>query len=263
MRHMQPTRQSGFTVVEMIIVIAIIPIILVIFSTIFVNASIDSLRSNAKTGLSIQAMRSLNFIEQSVKTSREFLETTPTNYSDPFASTSGSSSSWSFRGKSADSRVLILDQYATTSNALSLHRLPVYKKDAPYSCSDPTRKLYNEKIHYLNVFFVKDKVLYRRTLTDRVSTPCPDDVQAQKQSCPPDNLSSNNCYDKVRDEILATGVDSFSVKYYDVDATLDNAYDSSGIIKAADKVEVTIKLSDENKKNINGSFSQIMTKGNV
>ena len=261
MRHIQHIKQNGVTVVEMVIVLTVIPILLVIFSVIFINSSIESLNSNAKTGLSIQATRALNFIEQSVRTSREFFTTAPSSYTDPFQP---NGTTWNYRGSSSQSRVLILDQYATTSNSLSAGRLPVYKKGTPFDCSDSTRKPYNEKIHYLHIFFVKDKNLYRRTLTDRVSVICPNDTQAQKQSCPADRLYSSNCKTKVRDETIATGVESFIVEYYDEDgdAIATNAYSLPDVPRVSERVKITLKLADEKKKNINASFSQTMTKGN-
>ena len=264
----QSNKQCGLTSVELIVVLTILPIILIIFSTIFINASIESLRSNARAQLAIKSRRGLSFIEESVRTSREFLAVMPSNYSDHFTmdgTHSRPGTPWSYKGKSSNSRVLILDQYATTGSSSVSTRLPVHKKDSPYNCSDPKLKHYNEKIHYLHIIFVRDRVLYRRTIVDKTATACPGDIQIQKQSCPQEQEDwdwDKGC-EEVMDEEITDNVDSFTVEYYDKNNKLiNNAYSSPTTLQQADRVKTHLKLADKKKKDINFSLSRMMTKGN-
>lgn len=262
----QSNKQCGLTSVELVVVLTILPIILIIFSTIFINASIESLRSNARAQLAIKSRRGLSFIEESVRTSREFLPDMPSNYFDHYAMDGNDphqpGTPWSYKGKSSNSRVLILDQYATKGSSLGPARLPVYKKDAPYSCSDPNLKHYNEKIHYLHTIFVRDRVLYRRTIVDKTATACPGDIQIQNLSCPPFWVrGGKGCKD--RDEQITDNVDSFTVEYYDKNNKLiNNAYSSPTALQQADRVKIHLKLAHEKKKDINFSLGRMMTKGN-
>lgn len=265
-RGNQSNKQCGLTSVELVVVLTILPIILIIFSTIFINASIESLRSNARAQLAIKSRRGLSFIEESVRTSREFLPDMPSNYFDHYAMDgdrpSRPGTPWSYKGKSSNSRVLILDQYATKGSSLGPARLPVYKKDSPYNCSDPKLKHYNEKIHYLHIIFVRNRVLYRRTIVDNKATACPGDIQIQKLSCPPDWAGwGKGCEDM--DEQITDNVDSFTVEYYDKNNKLiNNAYSSPTALQQADRVKIHLKLAHKKKKDINFSLGRMMTKGN-
>lgn len=259
MQPMHHIKQRGMTVLELMVSLVVIMVIVLTFSVIFTNAYTDILVSNAKTTLASRTMRALSMIEYDVRTTREFLETTPSGYHDHYRPRAGAG--WQHHGGGSTSRVLLLDQYATASQSLSPHRLPVYIRGT-FACHDPHQRRYNPQLHYLSLYFVKDQTLYRRTLTNTITPLCPGEAQAQRQSCPPHlNPASWHQTCQARDEIIATDVEEFSVYYHTQAGPINDAYTRGGALVDADYITITLKLTNT-AHNTTSSLTQLMTKGN-
>ncbi|MDO4773741.1 MAG: prepilin-type N-terminal cleavage/methylation domain-containing protein [Candidatus Saccharibacteria bacterium] len=260
MRLTHHINQHGMTVIELMVSLVVIMVILLTFSVIFTHAYTDILVSNAKTTLASRTMHALSFIEHDVRTAREFLETAPSVYNDPYGPTPGAQ--WNHRGNGSKSRVLLLDQYATTSPSLSPHRLPVYTRGT-FACHDIHQKRYNPQLHYLSLYFVKDRTLYRRILTDTTTPLCPGETQAQRQSCPPQlHPASRHHSCQARDEVIATDVEEFIVQYHTQTSPITDAYTKSGAVVDADYITVTLRLTDTTHADTTSLLTQLMTKGN-
>lgn len=260
---MQPTlrtSQHGMTVLELMVSLVVIIVIVVTFSVIFTNAYTDILVSNAKTALASRTMRALSFIEHDVRTARGFLETVSGAYHDAYITLPGGQ--WRHHGTGGTDRILLLDQYATASQSLSPHRLPVYTQGT-FSCYDPSQKRYNPQLRYTSLYFVKDHTLYRRTLTDTTTPLCQGEAQAQRQSCPP-YLAPGSWHHacQARDEIIATDVEGFSVTYYSQTGPITDAYTNPGALVDADYITVTLQLTDRHHTKTSSILTQLMTKGN-
>lgn len=235
----------GFTIVELVTVMTIIPIIVGTLIFFFVYAYRDSYIENEESRLAAASYNAFMYIEQSVRTSDEFLVKVDTPYVDPYGphniGTAGSEA-WSYKGVSRDADVLILDQYATSANGLNAQRLPVYRSDGTFNCT--TQKQYQPKLKYIQVIFVRDRSLYRRTLTNTSAPLCSGDAQSQKQSCPPELSGSWNAVCRVRDEVLASEITTFRVDYYQDNrpSSLIDAYNSSDplVLEPSDYIIVTL-----------------------
>lgn len=205
------SKQSGFTVSELIVAIAIATILMIGIITILVNlagsgASVirttEQIRTNQNTISDIQA---------DMPITARFLAT-PT-LTDPSASESPlSGNGWKIYGSNENSRILILQTYATTRATQDPDRKIVYFDDGAGGCPVGRTPVMNNII-----YFVKDTTLYRRLLREPASSPsaayCAGQTIAQQQTCTTPNTSVNpTC--TTRDVVVAKNIRRFSVQYY-------------------------------------------------
>ena len=262
-------RGRGFTIVELIIVITVLGLIFPL-SIMIINSYKDTVFSDDKVKTSVLAQRALYYMDDSVRVASAFLTAVPSPFTDaygPHNAGSSGSEAWSYKGDSASSRVLMTQSYATTVNPSSTGRLPVYENTPAFNCT--TQMHYQTQLPFVTVYFVKDSVLYKRTLTDTTTALCPGNTQQQKQSCPPYIAKASldaSC--QARDEVLITNVNSFSVAYYQsssdgTSTQLDSDYTSTDptILVSADYAVVTITTSTRNGQVMN-TISQRLTKVN-
>lgn len=262
---MQPTlrisRQRGATIVELVVVITVLAIILPVFVYALLNGYRDAYTSHNRNEVANKAAIALAAVESRVRSAREYLVSLPADYTDPYGP-NNTGTSWSFKG-SADKNVLILDQYATSTNMLGSERKPVYRSDGAFSCV--TEKYYLPELHYVTILFVRNNTLYQRTVTNTTAPLCPGDQMAQKQSCPPELQASWNAVCQVRDEILSTNVTAFTVEYYQNNnpASIIDAYPSNDpdILQPADYILVNITTTTDNGSLTNTALMR-MSKGN-
>ncbi|MGV9001741.1 MAG: prepilin-type N-terminal cleavage/methylation domain-containing protein [Candidatus Saccharimonadaceae bacterium] len=273
MLHTQPINRlyrerGGFTMVEVAIVVVIVGLIFPLFAFIL-SMYHDAYYLDEKVRMSNETSQALWYMEDGVRVSNGFLTAVPSQYVDPYGphdlGTSGGEA-WSYKGDSSASRVLITQNYATTTNALSTGRQPVFENTPTFNCT--TQMYYQPQLEYTSIYFVKNRTLYYRLITDKTTALCAGNAQQQKLTCPPYIISSRNASCETNDEVLATNVSNFSVAYYHIvqDGTstqLDPTYTSTDptILSTADYVEVTITQSVRNNA-ISISLKQRMTKVN-
>lgn len=260
MRRILPTRLrqlSGFTLVEVVIVMVIVGVIFPVFATLLVNMYHDSVVSREMVSMSTEANTALYYMDESVRNSHAFLIGVPEEFPDaygPHNLGTGSGQAWSYKGDSAKSRVLISKNYATSTNPQNSTRTPVFIYTPAFNCT--TEMYYQPQLSYLAIYFVRDNTLYRRTLTDTDTPLCAGSTQQQKTSCPPDvPVGERDASCAANDETLATRVSEFSIVYYqtsvDGDATaLDPDYTSEEptALASADYALVTLELSSRGGK---------------
>ena len=237
------------TLVEVSIVIVMLGIIFPVFMMLVVNSYRDTFALDDKQRTSSQIMQALSYIEDTVTNSNAFMATLPTPYVDPYGKNNAGTAgveAWSYKGTAPTDRVLIVQNYATTTNALNTGRQPVFKNTVDFNCT--TEMSYQPQLTYATIFFVKDSTLYKRLITDRTSALCPGNVQYQKLTCPPYIAApGRNAACQANDEVLVNNVSNFSISYFQLAAAatgtpVDPGYTSTDptVLNEADYVNVTI-----------------------
>jgi len=269
MRRMRATRHlrdQGMTLVEVIIVVAIMGVLIPVFAVVLIGSYRDSSYTNERAQVTNQVLQGLQFMEDGVKAANAYKVDMASPYTDAYGphnlGTAGAEA-WSYKGSSSTSRVLIISSYATTQASLGTGRLPVYRSDGTFNCT--TQKQYEPKLEFLTIFFVRNGTLYRRVLNDRVSPLCAGEVQSEQQSCPPEIApGSLDASCQTRDEVMARNVVNFSVTYWqDTYVSQIDAYNSSDptILDGADYITVDLGMSTHNGQ-VTQSMTERMTKIN-
>ena len=249
MRH-TPRFNRGYTLIEIVVAIMVFSIIVLVFGIALTSSYDAAFVSKARSQTAVTLQNAMDIIEKDVRYSVEFNGTTEAPYTDLYGrSTTQSANSyiWNYNGLGDDSRVLILSNYASSMRSSSDARRPIYIKrvDANliYSCTNMPE--YLPKLQYRTIYFLQDKKLYRRILTDTTTAICDGQTQAQKQSCPATAFSGTTpAICKARDEIVAQNVSAFSVTYYkDADTLVDNQYRPNGESFLIEADLVTVKLT--------------------
>ena len=276
MLHTRHTNQAarsgekGLTIVELVLVIVLLGILFPIFASLLVTMYHDSFYLNDKVKSSAQITQALFYMEENVRSANSFQTAVASRFSDFYgahnAGTAGAQA-WSHKGDSVKSRVLITQNYSTTTNSLNSGRQPVFTNSPSFNCT--TELYYQPQLTYMTLYFVKDQTLYRRLLTDKVTPLCPSNTQQQKQTCPPyisDASRHGSC--EAYDEALVNNVTDFTVAYYQVsiDGTskqIDDTYTSTDamVLAPADYATVTITVSSRGGA-VSNTMTQRMTKVN-
>ena len=253
-RHTKNTfsRKSGFTLVELVIVVIILGVLFPVLSTLFVNTYHDVYISDNKVKTSTAIMQALDYMTDTVQTSSSFQTGVSSPFTDAYgANNLGSSGAqaWTYKGTSSTNRVLITKNYATSINTLNTGRQPVFENTPDFNCT--TQMYYQPQLTYTVIYFVNNSTLYRRLLTDTTTSLCAGNSQQQKQTCPPYIASGSwdsSC--QANDEVLMTNVSGFSVDYYQISSggtstQIDPTYASTDptVLSAADYANVTLTAS--------------------
>lgn len=248
---------SGFTIVELNVVIIMIPIIIALFILALYQISENNSRQSSKLALNDTLQLAVDTIEKDVKLSNSFAEVLPAEFTDPYG-IDNSGTPWNFAGTSSTSRALLLSAVATSQNNLTNTRTPIYNGPTSFNCAE--QMTYNPLLTYMVIYFVRNQNLYRRTLTSSDTTLCNGPVY-QKQSCPPELSATWNAICKARDEKIASNVVTFSIDYYTLQETspLSTIYSSPDQedMKTIDDAEITLGLS-RGKGNYAASSSQTL-----
>lgn len=266
--HINKQKNSGFTMVEVAVVVLIVGMLFPLFSFIL-NMYHDAYFLDEKVKMNNEGAQALWYIEESVRISNSFLAVVPSEFVDAYgpnnAGTAGAQA-WSYKGSSPTSRVLMTRNYSTTANALNTARQPVFKNSGTFNCT--TEMFYQPQLTYISIYFVRNNTLYYRVLTDKTSPLCPGNVQQQKLSCPPEITSGRHASCEADDEVLARNVSEFSVKYFRIleeglSEQIDSTYTSTNpdVLLVADYAEVTLTESVRGGA-IRSSLTQRMTKVN-
>ncbi|HXH04820.1 MAG TPA: hypothetical protein VNI82_00125 [Candidatus Nitrosotenuis sp.] len=238
--------------------------------TVFLAALINLLQTVSKDRIQLELNSSsqlaLDLIERDIRYSTTFATSLPSQFPDPYGATNsgtGGTNAWSHKGvpASTSKRALILRAQATNLNPYALERKQVfvngsvsnpYTVDPALDCS--TKLTLNPRLPYYTIYFVRDSVLYRRTLTDTSTGLCATagNVQHQRLSCPPELRSTWNASCSAQDEVAVRDVTNFSIDYYQRDednptifTLISDAYTSTdpGVLIPARDAEVNLTLS--------------------
>lgn len=219
-KRTQRAQQSGFTLIEMLVVAPIVILTIGAFLTVIINMTGEVLASRASTKLTYDVQDALNRVEQDVKLSSSFLATnsvlgTNQGYNDDstaFVNATGS-----------NGPMLILNMVGTTGNPISTATSYVYLKNQPNDCSAPQQ---NTPLTYNIVYFVKNNTLFRRTImptnyNDTTNTVC--GTPYQQPSCSPSfmDAQASSVFCKTKDVELVKGItpSTFFIQYFNGEST--------------------------------------------
>ncbi len=257
---------SGVTVVELIVVMVVMGILLAYFAAILTSLYGESFIVKARSQADSTLQAAFDIIEKDIRYSVGFRHTNQAPFVDTFgmSTAEGSGYNWSYNGSGAENRTLLLVSNASNQRSSSTIRKPVYARTTSYNCLE--QMVYQPKIQYMTVYFVRDNVLYRRILIDTITDRCPGQTMAQLQSCPAavvDGGLSATSACKARDEAIARNVTTLAVEYYDSNGdALENQYVSGheNDINDALGAKVTIKIAPN--KDVERSRSMRITRVN-
>lgn len=235
--------EDGFTLVELIVVITLIPLIIAAFISTLYGIVNDGQQQTFQLKLDEDARDAIHSIEQDIRTGTSFAASIPTTFTDPYGP-DNAGTAWSFSGSSVSSRSLLIMGLATTASNQSQNRTPIYVDGPVYNCT--TEIGLNPILPVMTIYFVRDRVLYRRILTDTTSIVC-GGVMSQKQSCPIELMGSWNIVCRARDEVRARNVSSLQIDYYRERQTTPEAGvyadPSAENMALLDDAEVTLTLT--------------------
>jgi Tfp pilus assembly protein PilE len=275
MRHIQRINsllknQQGLTIVELTIVLVLMGLLMPILFVFLVNTYKDTFIFDDRVKTSTEMKQALWYMEDNIRISNTFLTNVPPPYADVYGAgdtvSANATQLWSYKGVPASTtkRVLISQSFATNGNTLDTGRKPVFVNTPEFDCADQI--WYQPQLSYISVYFLKGTTLYKRVITDRTTSLCPNSVQQQKQSCPPSIAQgSRHASCQANDEVLVNNVTGFSVKYFQISqdgssTLIDPSYNTTDL-SAADYAMVTITTSTRNGTMIN-TMEQRMTKVN-
>lgn len=229
------SRATGFTLVEMLIIAPLALLVIAGFIALMVTMVGDAIANHNRNSMTFDIQSALNSIEQDVRLSTQFLDTSGTLITPQGKNDSTSA----FTSTSGD---LILGEIATTKNPLDPTRGFVYY-NAPFNCNTPSQVFKNPIYFNTIIYFVRNGSLWRRTYVPNPSgTPC--NTPWQVNSCFPGYTNTTRC--KTSDSEIMDNVDSISISYY------VNPEDTTPVAASAAKTASTIKVTINGKQTAAG-----------
>jgi len=240
------TKQSGFTLVEMLVVAPLVLIVVAGLVSAMVAMIGDSLIANSRVNTAYGLQDTLNQIEQDTRVTTNFMGTF--NYLSSPQGRNGSTSAFSY----SSNEDLILTQQATTSSPYNTTRDLIYYADQPAACGSGdmsgNRALADRVIYFLNT---STKTLWRRTIvnpwnlnsTHDGSTVC--NTPWQRDSCPQGSTISNTPSSTCQsvDQKMLDNVTDFTPTFYD----------SSNNVVTDPTQAVNVKVSITVQQGVSGS----------
>lgn len=220
---MKKQRTTGFTLIEVLVIIPVVILIVVVFIAAIVAVTGSSLKTRMSNQLVYELQDTLNTMEQDIKLSSGFLST---NSSDTQSTTLSLQSPQGINdGGAAFNNVglnypdtsspvnptLILLAHATNKNPQDPSRALVYLANQPNACA-ATTVTQNTPLAYNVVYYINNDALWRRVImpsnyaTSGVACSSP----WQQPSCSPGQTSS---FCKTDDSELLNGIDSVRYTY--------------------------------------------------
>lgn len=195
-------RESGFTILEILIALPLASVLSIVLASTMFNQYGELLQGAARSRLRMEGEILLLSLEDELLFSTDFASAKSTDLSDAYAPSGG----WTSNTTPTDT--LIVYETALTADRRDANRDFVYKKASTCSSS------YNIAINNL-MYFTADnptddyRTLYRRTLVPQYAT-C--GTNFKKQTCPAATVVSP-CTSA--DSVLSNKVVDFQVEYFD------------------------------------------------
>jgi type II secretory pathway pseudopilin PulG/formylglycine-generating enzyme required for sulfatase activity len=195
-------KPSGFTIVELLIIIPIVVIIAGVFIGAIITMTGDVLAGRASNMLSYDIQDALKQIEQDVSLSGGFLAT---NNFDPVTPQGSNNDTTKFKNANATNPALILNIYATTSSPLNYSRKLAYISSQPNQCN--SSQVDNNSSLMMNVvYFVKDGTLWRRVIAPNGYSKISCNTPWQQPTCKIDYNPATDTFCKAKDTKLVEGI---------------------------------------------------------
>lgn len=259
MQHMRHSKENGFTLTELAVVMVIIAMVVGVFSQMLIASNQSASKSKAMVDINRSLHNSMDAIETDVRQAVRFKASGYDGY-DTFASDKnipGTPHRWSYMNTpyiKGTKTALILLQYATTTGRGSDTREIVYLRTPRFDCG--ANKTQQPKYKKIVVYFLNDGELHRRTIYNDLL-----DTYGHLYTGAPGNYfcMSHAEADKFKsritkthqDAILATGVSEFKVEYNEGSKPVAHQYDPvksyPGILDTADSAKITLKIQSPTK----------------
>ncbi|MDO8335251.1 MAG: prepilin-type N-terminal cleavage/methylation domain-containing protein [Candidatus Saccharibacteria bacterium] len=206
--------QRGFTLVEVAIVAPIMILVALSIVAILITLVTSTIRPNATSMLMQQQEKAFDVIESDINNSYVYISSTSSSgflSSLPSGFTDSSPSDYSSPPSGTTVlRLQTFNQIVNPSDTTGTKVIPAFK-DTNTSCSNTTDMTANNIVPIVIIYYVKNNVLYRRTLTyNYASTPpqtCGTKL-AKQTTC------STGCTSEDLALVTADKIDTFSVDYY-------------------------------------------------
>ncbi|MEK7621281.1 MAG: type II secretion system protein [Patescibacteria group bacterium] len=198
---MSTNKQHGFTLVEVAIVTPVMILTALGIVAILITLVSSTVGPNARSILMQQEEKALDSMESDINNSSGILSS---SLSANFTDTAGGDYSSPPSGTTV-LRIQTYDQITNPNDSSGTRVIPAFKDSA--ACSNITSLAANNIAPIVVVYYVKDNVLYRRTLTD-TTTPATCGIKLAKQSC------LSGCASKDTALVNAENLSNFSIIYY-------------------------------------------------
>lgn len=215
--HRASSIESGFSLVEMLIVAPIVILMIGIFVSTIVSMTGDVLSTRASSTLAYNIQDALNRIDQDVKLSGGYLATNDIILTSPQGYNNDTTNFHNANPDTTIGNILILETYTTDSNPLNLTQNLVYMSGQPNACNSAQINQ-NQPLMMNTIYFVKANTLWRRIVasSNYATAGCVSGsigAPWQRPSCAP-TISGTMC--TTQDQRLVDGIQtgSFSVNYY-------------------------------------------------
>ncbi len=218
------SNQTGFTLVEMLVVVPITLIVCVVLLSVLVSKNGELYERNARVSLRMEGLNLLDKLQDELTFSNKFNATLINDLDDPNEPNGG----WDY--DSTPSNTLIISLPAIDKPRSEPSRQFVYYTTGPNNGDIAINNI---------IYYVSDGNLYRR-----VVTPDPADVAPAnffKKTCPPGD-NTPNCQDDLE---MSSKVETLSVTYFD-----ENNIAVQNNPNLADKIKVTLNLTDMANGNV-------------
>lgn len=247
MQHTNVTASWGFTLVELVVSMTVVSIIMLTIGVMFTSSYQEAFKTKGQSEADNSLQSAFDIIEKDIRYSISFNGTSGVNpFIDRYGMSTNAQSTpygWNYSLPS-----LILTSYASNQRSSAVARHPVYENSPISGFNCTNLKMYQPKIRYMTVYFVRDSSLYRRILVDKTTPRCNNEEVAQKQSCPMDAFNSGtvNSSCEARDEELAQNVSALSIEYYNSSGDrIPQQYTPGGTehIAEAQSVKMTLRIT--------------------
>ena len=222
-RKYRPQRQSGFTLVELLIMAPIMIVTIVLLMSYMFNQFGQLTQQGAQINLQVDAQAITFSMQDDIFFASNFAKNINANLADSYQPSGG----WTYN---TTPQTLIISTLALTHSHRAAEREPVYINTE--GC-DEADLLNNAELYNNIIYFVSGTNLYKRILSAPASmSTC--GTSHQKQSCPEANASST-C---PPDRLLTDKLESFTVSYLDTNNTVVSDPET------AERVKIDIQLKD-------------------
>lgn len=204
----QPNKQSGFTLIEVLIITPMVLLIIASFVVVIVNLTGDALSNREQLVQARDTQAALDRIEQDIRLSTRFLAQNRVTLSSPQGYDDNTSA---FTNVGSNGNALILQSFTTDANPIDSTRNLVFLTNSPNACGSVLES--SNAPYYVNiVYFVKNNSLYRRVLATDNPVPAPCTTPWQQTTCSAGLTNGGTC--KSEDTLLASGVSNIAIDYY-------------------------------------------------
>lgn len=200
--------QSGFTLVEVMVVAPIVLIVIAVFIGIIVNLTGEILVTRGTNTIAFSTQDALDMIEQDVRVSVGFLAT---NSITPLVSPQGyNNGTQAFPNASTSTGSKLVLRSVGLTDTSNANRRPVWLTDQPVPCNSSNVRQ-NSVLLMNTIYFVRENTLWRRSVLppDYATVGC--SMPDQQPSCHPSQTASI-CV--TRDTRVLDNVSEFSLSYF-------------------------------------------------